>query len=154
MSVKVDSKQSFVRQQLEKVRDIFVLFKKKSTSYRRTFSSWSEWRDLQEACFRNSESTNLFAYRASVAGRVVCAAYRHTVAQVRPTQKKHKHNLCFLVGVARLELAASWSRTMRATKLRYTPMIILSFDFSADWLRLDVAKRQHHQPNCVTPINS
>ena len=27
-----------------------------------------------------------------------------------------------LVGVARLELAASWSRTMRATKLRYTPI--------------------------------
>ena len=31
----------------------------------------------------------------------------------------------FLVGVARLELAASWSRTMRATKLRYTPMSVL-----------------------------
>ena len=28
---------------------------------------------------------------------------------------------CFLVGVARLELAASWSRTKHATKLRYTP---------------------------------
>ena len=27
----------------------------------------------------------------------------------------------FLVGVGRLELPASWSRTKRATKLRYTP---------------------------------
>ena len=27
-----------------------------------------------------------------------------------------------LVGVRRLELLASWSRTKRATKLRYTPM--------------------------------
>lgn len=28
---------------------------------------------------------------------------------------------CFLVGMARFELAASWSRTMRATKLRHIP---------------------------------
>lgn len=28
---------------------------------------------------------------------------------------------CFLVGVAGLEPAASWSRTKHATKLRYTP---------------------------------
>lgn len=29
---------------------------------------------------------------------------------------------CYLVGVAGLEPAASWSRTMRDTKLRHTPM--------------------------------
>ena len=33
----------------------------------------------------------------------------------------------FVVGVARLELAASWSRTMRATKLRYTPLVFAVF---------------------------
>ena len=31
-----------------------------------------------------------------------------------------------VVGVARLELAASWSRTKRATKLRYTPFSVLA----------------------------
>ena len=35
-----------------------------------------------------------------------------------------------LVGVARLELAASWSRTMRATKLRYTPFFVSVVYFS------------------------
>ena len=30
-----------------------------------------------------------------------------------------------VVGVARFELAASWSRTKRATKLRYTPFSVL-----------------------------
>jgi hypothetical protein len=43
-----------------------------------------------------------------------------------PDQKTRKgpalsRTRCFLVGMARFELAASWSRTMRATKLRHIP---------------------------------
>ncbi len=34
------------------------------------------------------------------------------------------HSAKFVVGVARLELAALRSRTVRATKLRYTPFVI------------------------------
>ena len=44
----------------------------------------------------------------------------------RPENKKRScksRTLCFLVGMARFELAASWSRTMRATKLRYIPEV-------------------------------
>ena len=37
------------------------------------------------------------------------------------------HSAKFVVGVARLELAALRSRTVRATKLRYTPLYIISF---------------------------
>ena len=32
-----------------------------------------------------------------------------------------------LVGVTRLELVASWTRTMHATKLRYTPIVTRCF---------------------------
>ena len=39
---------------------------------------------------------------------------------------KRLSGLFVLVGVARLELAASWSRTKRATKLRYTPFSVLA----------------------------
>ena len=38
-----------------------------------------------------------------------------------PPQMQALERTFVLVGVARLELAASWSRTKRATKLRYTP---------------------------------
>ena len=37
------------------------------------------------------------------------------------------HSHSFLVGVARLELAALRSRTVRATKLRYTPIVYVLF---------------------------
>ena len=37
------------------------------------------------------------------------------------------HSAKFVVGVARLELAALRSRTVRATKLRYTPLHIIGF---------------------------
>jgi hypothetical protein len=37
--------------------------------------------------------------------------------------KKHRLHRCSLVGVTRFELATSWSRTKRATKLRYTPCL-------------------------------
>ena len=40
---------------------------------------------------------------------------------VRPPQMQALEWASLVVGVARLELAASWSRTKRATKLRYTP---------------------------------
>ena len=39
------------------------------------------------------------------------------------------HSHSFLVGVARLELAALRSRTVRATKLRYTPIIYIRNQF-------------------------
>ena len=38
------------------------------------------------------------------------------------------HSAKFVVGVARLELAALRSRTVRATKLRYTPIIFCKTD--------------------------
>ena len=38
--------------------------------------------------------------------------------------KKQAIKTCFLVGVTGLEPAASWSRTKRATKLRYTPFFL------------------------------
>ena len=37
----------------------------------------------------------------------------------------------YLVGVTRFELVASWTRTMHATKLRYTPI-----DFKKDFLSI------------------
>ena len=43
------------------------------------------------------------------------------VHYVRPPQMQALEWASLVVGVARLELAASWSRTKRATKLRYTP---------------------------------
>ena len=62
---------------------------------------------------------------------------------------------CYLVGVAGLEPAASWSRTMRDTKLRHTPMNfiyyidrfhfcqVFLFSFSAaENMRLPLDKKQ------------
>ncbi len=47
------------------------------------------------------------------------------VIKIKQTAKK---TVCFiLVGVTGLEPAASWSRTMRATKLRYTPEVHLFY---------------------------
>ena len=44
---------------------------------------------------------------------------------VRPLQMQALEWASLVVGVARFELAASWSRTKRATKLRYTPFSVL-----------------------------
>ena len=42
----------------------------------------------------------------------------------------------FVVGVARFELAASWSRTKRATKLRYTPENDYDYTWFIDFLKV------------------
>ena len=55
------------------------------------------------------------------------APWRTAMAKTKARLKcKRLSGLFVLVGVARLELAASWSRTKRATKLRYTPFSVLA----------------------------
>ena len=59
-----------------------------------------------------------------------------------------------LVGVARLELAASWTRTMRATKLRYTPPILSQYNPihpRSQYARAaPAAKKPRSAPACFT----
>ena len=51
--------------------------------------------------------------------------------------------LFLLVGVGRLELPASWSRTKRATKLRYTPKMKIS---SNRWIFSHMVARKGFEP--------
>lgn len=45
--------------------------------------------------------------------------------QNKPSVFYSTYKVKFLVGVARLERAASWSRTMHSTKLSHTPTYII-----------------------------
>ena len=50
--------------------------------------------------------------------------YLRALGSCRNIKKTSHNRLVFLVGVTGLEPAASWSRTKRATKLRYTPLFL------------------------------
>ena len=82
---------------------------------------WSEWRDLLAArlAFGNARGEIAIA-SSSIASASV---------SVEPLRKHKDTDILVrvfrLVGVARLELAALRSRTVRATKLRYTPFIVV-----------------------------
>ena len=86
----------------------------------------SEWRDL--SAFSPSVKTEdqpVFELAARLA-----TGKPDFMVQVPYTKKypdSTKAESGYLVGVAGLEPAASWSRTKRATKLRYTPVPVAFF---------------------------
>ncbi len=94
---------------------------KKTRTVLSVFLVWSEWRDLLVArlAFGNA--------RGGIA--IATLSIASVSVSVEPLRKQKNTDILVrvfrLVGVARLELAALRSRTVRATKLRYTPFIVV-----------------------------
>ena len=86
---------------------------------------------MQKCSLANELVANIFAFASAARLQILpCGRSGEICSEREPCIVRLAVRL-FLVGVARFELAALRSRTVRATKLRYTPIVVFNYVVSS-----------------------